>query len=161
MISIVAVLHVYLPDFYLRPLPPELTAMSPDELAGHLTTAWRVIGVVTLLNNLGIWFVKANFMLLFYRLGNAITAYATLWWVAAVVNVACAAVVIVACAAVQMGIVPYDCAGIAGEMASMQAHCATKLGYIYSVFKASAAINVASDFISELLHPTIQSCKCE
>lgn len=142
IISIAAVLHIYLADIYLTSIPPQLTEMSPDELAGHLSAAWRAVGVTMLLFTLGIWIVKANFMLLFYRLGNAITAYATLWWVAAVF--------MAACGAVQVGIIPYDCAGITEDMASMQAHCATKVDYIYSTFKASVAINVISDCISKL-----------
>lgn len=98
IISIVAVLHIYLPDLYLTPIPPELTGMSPEELGGRLAAAWQAMSVTMVLYILGIWIVKANFMLFFYRLETAITAYTTLWWVAAVVTIACAAV--------QLGIIP-------------------------------------------------------
>lgn len=151
IIAIVTVLHIYLSDIFLTPIPPELTDMSPEELARHLSAAWQAMGVATLLYILGTWIIRANFMLFFYRLGNAITAYRILWWVAAAVSIALAAI--------QLGITPYECVGINGDMASIQAHCATKVGYFNSVFKASAAINVISDFISELLHSTSHSCK--
>lgn len=81
IISIAVVLHAHLADIYLtaklKSNPGELPHLAPQELARHLTAAWRAVGVAVVLSTLGIYTVKMNFMLFFYRLGHLITAYAT------------------------------------------------------------------------------------
>ncbi|KAI7785692.1 hypothetical protein LA080_006258 [Diaporthe eres] len=99
-ISTGVVLHTYLADIYLTSLPQEATGMSPGDYLSHVTVVWRVDGVAIILLALGIWTIKINFMLIFYRLGHQIRAYATFWWASVVV--------IVACGAVLLGILPYD-----------------------------------------------------
>lgn len=141
IISITSVLHTYLADIYLMSLPPESTGLSPGDYLSRLTVVWRADGVAIVLSVFGIWTIKMNFMLFFYRLGHQIRAYATFWWVAVVI--------IVACGAVLFGIFPYDC--MFNDSAWINTHCATtsKMGYISSVYKANVAVDVLSDLISK------------
>ncbi|KAL2278487.1 hypothetical protein FJTKL_14409 [Diaporthe vaccinii] len=138
-ISTGVVLHTYLADIYLTSLPQEATGMSPGDYLSHVTVVWRVDGVAIILLALGIWTIKINFMLIFYRLGHQIRAYATFWWASVVV--------IVACGAVLLGILPYDC--MFEDSGWVNAHCSTasKMSYIYSVYEANVAVDVVSDFI--------------
>lgn len=142
VISTSAVLHTYLADIYLASLPQEATGMSPGDYSSHVTVIWRVDGVAIILCALGIWIIKLNFMLIFYRLGHQVRAYAIFWWAAVVV--------IVACGAVLLGILPYDC--MFEDSGWVNVHCSTasKMSYIYSVYKANVAVDIVSDFISEL-----------
>lgn len=142
VISTGAVLHTFLSDIYLMSLPQESTGLSLWEYSSRVTVIWRVDGVAIILCALGIWTIKMNFMLIFYRLGHQVRAYATFWWVAVVI--------IVACGAVLLGILPYDC--MFEDSGWVNAHCSTesKMSYIYSVYKANVAVDVVSDFISEL-----------
>lgn len=143
IISITGVLHTYLAGIYLMSLPPESTGLSSEDYLSRLTVVWRADGVAILLSVFGIWTIKMNFMLFFYRLGHQIRAYANFWWVAVVI--------IVACGAVLFGIFPYDC--IFNDSAWVNTHCATmsKMGYITSVYKANVAVDVLSDLISKLV----------
>lgn len=123
-------------------MPQESTGMSPGDYSSRVTVVWRVDGVAIILLALGIWTIKINFMLIFYRLGYQIRSYLIFWWAAIVV--------IVACGAVLLGILPYDC--MFEDSGWVNAHCSTasKMSYIYSVYKANVAVDVVSDFISEL-----------
>lgn len=143
VISLAAVLHAYLADIYLTSKlarPWELTYLAPQELTRRLTAAWRAVGVAVVLSTLGIWSIKMNFMLVFYRLGHLITIYNTLWWIAVAV--------IIICGAINLGITPYDC--LFEDFASIKANCpvASKIDYINSIYKANIAVDVISDFIS-------------
>lgn len=151
IISITGVLHTYLADIYLMSLPPESIGLSPEDYLSRLTVVWRADGVAIVLSVFGIWTIKMNFMLFFYRLGHQIRAYANFWWVAVVI--------IVACGAVLFGIFPYDC--MFNDSAWINTHCATvsKMGYIYSVYKANVAVDVLSDLISKLVSFSQQSPK--
>ena len=142
IISMAAVLQTHLSDIYLIATPPQLIYMSPEELADRLIAAWRTDGIAVVLSTFGIWTIKMNFMLFFYRFGRQPKAYATLWWVAMVV--------IVACGAVQFGVIPYSC--LFADLTYMQDHCGSKStkGYIYSAYKVNVAVDVLSDFISKL-----------
>lgn len=141
IISITGVLHTYLADIYLMSLPPESTGLFSEDYLSRLTLVWRADGVAIVLSVFGIWTIKMNFMLFFYRLGHQIRVYANFWWVAVVI--------IVACGAVLFGIFPYDC--MFNDSAWTNTHCATtsKMGYIYSVYKANVAVDVLSDLISK------------
>lgn len=143
VISLAAVLHAYLADIYLTSKlsrPWELTYLTPQELTRRLTAAWRAVGVAVVLSTIGIWTIKMNFMLVFYRLGHLITVYTTLWWIAVVV--------VIICGAVNLGITPYDC--LFEDFAAIAKYCpvASKIDYLNSIYKANIAGDVISDFIS-------------
>lgn len=141
IISISGVLHNYLTDIYMILQPLEATGMSLEDYSSLLTVVWRANGVAILLSALGTWTIKTNFMLFFFRLGHQIRAYATFWWAAVMV--------IVACGAALLGIIPYDC--MFNDSTWVNTHCSTtsKMGYIYSVYKANVALDVFSDLISK------------
>lgn len=141
IISIGGVLHTHLADIYLMSLPPSATPLSPGAYSSRLTVVWRADGVAIILSALGIWTIKMNFMLFFYRLGHKIKTYTISWWVAVVV--------IVACGGVLLGLLPYDC--MFKDSAWVNTHCTTasKMGYIYSVYQANIALDILSDLISE------------
>lgn len=146
VITIAAVLRVYLDDIYLVSLPAESTEdTSNPELSDRSAAAMHADGIASVLGSLGLWAIKMNFMSLFYRLGHNIKAYATFWWFAVVV--------IIACGAVQLGVIPYDC--LFQEMAFIKTHCFTegKQGYIYSAYKVTVAVDILSDLLSKHMIP--------
>jgi len=51
----------------------------------------RGFGVAGILWWVGIWTVKLNFLIFFYRLGSQITGYRIFWWIVLVFTVGCAA----------------------------------------------------------------------
>lgn len=139
--SIVAILHIYSSDIYLMSVPPEASDMPIQERVVRLTAAWRADGAAVVLSMFGIWTIKMNFMIFFYRFGHQIKAYAIFWWVAVVV--------IITCGAVLLGVIPYDC--VFRDLVFMRTHCSTtsKLGTVYSFYQATVAVDILCDFLSE------------
>lgn len=95
---------------------------------------------------MGTWIIKMNFMLLFYRLGHQIRAYANVWWISAVIIVACGAII--------LGMLPYDCMFENSNWVNTHCSTASKMDYIYSFYKANVALDVLSDFISKPITPS-------
>lgn len=66
---------------------------SPDFLS-ETTLGLRSFGALMILNYVGIWLVKLNFLLFFRRLGNHVKIYRILWWSVVIFNLAAGATVI-------------------------------------------------------------------
>lgn len=113
----------------------------PDRMSAGL----RASGIVLILNIVGIWLIKLNFLVFFYRLGHQVRAYLIFWCVAVVI--------VVGCGAVLLGIIPYSCSF--DDNFSHQTHqCASvsSVSHIYTMYKLSIVLDVLSDAISEFLN---------
>lgn len=141
LIAIVAVLNTWLSDIYtLIHVENGISTPGPDFLV-QMPAALRADGIVIILSNIGLWTIKLNFLTFFYRLGHQIRIYRICWWVALVVVASCGITV--------MGLIPYNC--LFGSLTHIVVQCAmeSNVSYIYTVFKASVAIDVLSDIISK------------
>lgn len=107
----------------------------------RMLSGLRMDGAVLILNTVGVWLVKLNFLVFFHRLGHQIKSYLIFWWIALVV--------VVGCGAVLLGVIPYKCSF--GSFSTIVLECSTNsyLNHIYTMYKASISIDVVSDAISE------------
>lgn len=112
----------------------------PDRMSAGL----RADGAVLILDTVGIWLIKLNFLVFFYRLGHQIKAYLIAWWISLIF--------VISCLAVLLGIIPYSCSF--GALDHIVVECATEssLNYIYTAYRVSISIDVISDAISRFLH---------
>ncbi len=85
---------------------------------------------------LGIWTIKFNFLLIFFRLGHQITSYRIFWWVSTAL--------VVSCGAVAIAIIPYRCHF--GDPISIIQECSSDVDVnrVYTLYKASVAVDVCS-----------------
>ncbi|KAI1449868.1 hypothetical protein F5Y02DRAFT_164594 [Annulohypoxylon stygium] len=77
-------------------------AIPPPDFIDEMTRGLRAFGSVLLLDFLGIWLIKFNFLLFFRRLGNHVNTYRIFWWVVFIFNLAAGAAV--------FGLTDYSCA---------------------------------------------------
>lgn len=101
----------------------------------------KTFGIMLVLDVSGIWLIKLNFLLFFYRLGHMITAYRITWWICFVFSIACG----IGC----FGIFQYPC--MFGSVDTIFVECATvaalKDTYVRTIM--TAVLDIASDFASE------------
>ncbi|KAK8029725.1 hypothetical protein PG993_011016 [Apiospora rasikravindrae] len=131
LIALAAVLQHFLGYMYLILDMPNEVAF-PDRLVldePGLRTALT-------LNTVGIWAVKLNFLAFFRRFGIQIRSYMIAWWVASFL--------VVSCGLVQIGVI----LAIGSEFTSL-ALITENLIHVYTIYKASIALDVISDAISK------------
>lgn len=104
------------------------------------TKGLRGFGVLMLLNYLGIWLIKFNFLLFFRRLGNHVPKYRYAWWMVVLFNIAAGATVI--------GLVDFPCLMSSSEY--ILVHCSTleKTKSSYTAAKISCSLDAVSDALS-------------
>ncbi|KAK8062658.1 hypothetical protein PG997_014755 [Apiospora hydei] len=86
------------------------------------------------LNTVGIWAIKLNFLAFFRRFGIQIRSYMISWWVASFL--------VVSCGLVQIGVI----LAIGSQFDSL-ALITENLIHVYTIYKASIALDVISDAI--------------
>lgn len=63
--------------------------------------ALRAFAVVSILIYVGLWIIKINFLVFFYRLGHQLPKFRIFWWIVLFV--------VIATGAAQIGIIKYNC----------------------------------------------------
>ena len=103
--------------------------------------ALQACGALAILVYVGLWLIKASFLVLFYRLGRQIRLYLYAWW-------ACSALVI-ACGNAGLGLNQYGC--IFGDIDNIFATCLLpgSLHDIYVHEIVASLLDVISDVLSE------------
>ncbi|KAK3942849.1 hypothetical protein QBC46DRAFT_423853 [Diplogelasinospora grovesii] len=139
LIAIASVLQVWLQDIYLMIRVQNGLAIPGADFFDRMSSGLRADGIAILLFIIGVWIIKLNFLLFFYRLGHQITQYLIFWWVALVI--------VVGCGAAGVGVIPYDC--MFGDIMHIITQCSSEssVGHIYDVYKASVVVDVCSDAI--------------
>lgn len=121
-------------------------AVGPDFFSDALT-GLKAFGTTSVLSLIGIWLIKFNFLLFFYRLGHHIRGYRIFWWVALIFNIGCGAGA--------LGLLQYPC--MFGDLDTIFVQCATvsniKTTYVHVVM--TAVVDVISDIISKFCHHTL------
>ncbi|KAL5446439.1 hypothetical protein PMIN07_004177 [Paraphaeosphaeria minitans] len=139
LIAISAVLQVYLGDLYaLLHVQNMLAAPGPDFM-NQMARGLKGDAIAIVLSIVGLWMVKLNFLLFFYRIGYQVKAYLITWWVALVM--------VMACGVINLGMVPYDC--MLGSTMHITVTCAmeSRVQKIYNLYIVSVIIDVLSDSI--------------
>lgn len=143
LIAIAVVLQVFLGDLYeLLHVQNGLKLPGPN-FYNQMAAGLRGGAIAIILNIVGLWFIKLNFMLLFYRLGYQIQSYLILWWVALVV--------VASCGVVNIALIPYDCT--LGSILHITVTCAmeSKVNQIYKRYIIIVVFDVLSDLIGKNL----------
>ncbi|KAM0817185.1 putative glycoside hydrolase family 31 [Seiridium cardinale] len=97
----------------------------------------RSFGTLMLLNYLGIWMVKLNFLLFFRRLGNHVRLYRIFWWIVLTFNVAAGVIVI--------GLIDFKCLMQPAEIIFATCKSLSSVMGSYTASKVSCALDAVSD----------------
>jgi hypothetical protein len=141
LIAIAVLLQHFLGYIYeIQHVQNRLQAPGPS-FPNHLPVGLGAIGIIQAIDIVGLWLIKLNFMLLFYRIGYQIRSYLILWWVALVA--------VVGCGAVNLSLIPYDCDF--GSLLHITVSCAmaSRVKQIYTRYIVGVVIDVFSDLISK------------
>ncbi|KAH6658460.1 hypothetical protein BKA67DRAFT_656651 [Truncatella angustata] len=139
LVSIAAVLQRFLADIYLMMHVQNLQATPGPDFPSRMSAGLRADGAVLILDTVGIWLIKLNFLVFFYRLGHQIQSYLIFWWIAFTL--------VIGCLAVLLGVIPYSCSFGSLEHIVVQCASESSLNYIYTAYKVSISIDVLSDVI--------------
>lgn len=144
LISTGAVLQRFLSDIYLMIHVQNRLAVPGPDFPDRMLAGLRASGAVLILNTVGIWLIKLNFLVFFYRLGHQVRSYLIFWWVAVVI--------VVGCGAVLLGVIPYSCSF--GNFSHLTYQCSTvpSVNHIYTMYKVSISLDALSDAISQFLN---------
>ena len=141
MIALTILLQEFLGNIYeLLHIQYGLKPPGPD-VYDSMAAGLRANAIAIILSIVGLWLIKLNFLLLFYRIGHQITSYLILWWVAFVI--------VAGCGAVNLGLVPYDC--MLSAVAHIIAKCTTesRVNKVNTLYIATVVVDVFSDVISK------------
>lgn len=133
--------QAFLGDIYLMTRVQNGVVAPGADFLDRMTMGLRADGVMLLLSSVGIWVIKMNFLLFFYRLGRHITSYLVFWWVSVVV--------VVGCGAAAIGMMPFGC--MFGDIMHIITKCSSdeSVGGIYTRYKVSVVVDCVSDALSE------------
>ncbi|KUI53627.1 Lipase [Cytospora mali] len=97
----------------------------------------RAFGIVCLVSYAGIWVIKINFLVFFYRLGHQFKAYFIGWWIVLIL--------VVGCGAAEIGTLQYHC--LFGSTNAIFGTCSetTVLKEVYIRMIISCVLDVLSD----------------
>ncbi|KAI1740238.1 hypothetical protein F4680DRAFT_124993 [Xylaria scruposa] len=109
---------------------------SPDFLQ-ETSIGLRSFAALTVLNYIGIWLVKLNFLLFFRRLGNHVTQYRVLWWFVLFVNLAAG----ITC----IGLIDFKCVVPPAEIVFATCNGIDAVTKSYTAAKVSASLDAVSD----------------
>ncbi len=145
LVAIAVVNQLHLSDIYLMIHVQNGVATPGADFLDRMSAGLAADGGSLLLSIIGIWVIKLNFLLFFYRIGHMIIEYLIFWWVALIV--------VVGCGAAGVGVIPYSC--VFGDIDYIIGQCSTEasVAHIYTVYKVSVILDVCSDALSRS-HPS-------
>lgn len=101
----------------------------------------KAFGTMSVLSLAGIWLIKLNFLIFFYRIGHQLTTFRVVWWVIFVFSVGCGATC--------FGLLQYSC--MFGDVDTIFVQCAT-VSYIRQTYirvVGTAVFDILSDVASK------------
>jgi hypothetical protein len=139
LIALAAVLQTHLGDLYELIHVQNMLKAPGLDFPVKMANGLKGDAIAIVLSIIGLWLIKLNFMLLFYRLGNKLRSYLILWWVALVL--------VVGCGVVNIALIPYDC--MLGSILHITMECAkeSRVNNIYTVYIATVVVDVLSDVL--------------
>jgi hypothetical protein len=139
LIAIAAMGQVYLTHLYnLNGLSYGTFIPGPTFLDDS-QTALRAFGAMSIMCYVGIWIVKINFMVIFYRLGNQINLYRVFWWIVFAI--------IIACFIIELAVLQYDC--VFGNITYVITVCTERHSVlrVYRLYIVACALDVLTDVL--------------
>lgn len=138
-LTVAVLMHVLLPGLYNMIHAEAGTYIPGPTFLDDTVYALRLSGVANILTYVGLWLIKASFLVLFYRLGHQIRRYLYVWWVFTVA--------IVACGAVSIGLSNYDCEF--ADVNTLTSTCLQNSSVSWTFFTeiATATLDVVSDLL--------------
>lgn len=116
-------------------------AMPSPDFMNETTTGLRTFGVLMVLNYVGIWLIKLNFLLFFRRLGNHVRMYRMLWWSVVAFNLAAG----VTC----IGITDFRCLMPPAEQVMANCNSPSAVMRSYTISKISCSLDAVGDAMSK------------
>ncbi|KAI0377518.1 hypothetical protein F5Y04DRAFT_284808 [Hypomontagnella monticulosa] len=128
--------QLFLKDMYNMVAVCNGTTPSPDFMSDS-TKALRSFGTLIILDYCGIWLVKFNFLLFFWRLGNHVHKYRVFWWIVMIFNIAVGAILI--------GLIDFECLFSPAEVVFATCNTAEKATSSYTMARVSSALDAFGD----------------
>lgn len=116
-------------------------AMPSPDFMSETTTGLRSFAVLMVLNYVGIWLIKINFLLFFRRLGNHVKMYRMLWWFVVIFNLAAGVIVI--------GTVDFKCLMPPAEQIIAKCSSPSSVMGSYTSSKISCSLDAVGDAMSK------------
>lgn len=140
-ISTSIVWQMYLQDMYDMAHLVQGTFVPGPTFVQDIKVALQACGAMSITVYIGLWLIKASFLVLFYRLGNGIPLYLYAWWVATAL--------IMACGIASLGLNQYQC--MFGDIDVIFATCLLpeSLHDVYVKEVTAATLDIFSDLLSE------------
>lgn len=107
-----------------------------------LLRATTTYGVVIIMDTVGVWVIKLNFLLFYYRLAHQIRSYLVFWWVVLGLTVATGIA--------SVALLPYECL-LSNDIEWLLGTCAraSTIAAIYARYISCVAMDAAMDFLSK------------
>lgn len=137
-------LELHLGDIYALGRVEDASAVPGADFLGQLFRSTTTYGVAIVLDTLGFWVVKLNFLLFFYRLAHQIRSYLVFWWATLGVTLACGVVA--------LALLPYECM-FSTDLAVLVGHCAQfdTISDFYTRYIICVVMDVVTNLLSEFL----------
>lgn len=138
-IPVAVLVHIFLPGFYNMVHAVDGTYVPGPTFLDDMAKSLRLAGVGVILTNIGLWLIKASFLVLFYRLGYKIRSYLYMWWVFTVI--------IVACGAANIALSDYVC--VFGDIKTIISTCSQKSSAqrVFVTGIAATTLDIVTDLL--------------
>ena len=134
---------LYLENLYNLAHLADGTFIPGPDFEANTINALKAFTSLSILVYIGLWTIKVNFLLFFYRLGYQLPRFRIIWWIFLVI--------VLATGCIQIGVIQYDC--MLTDLNTLATYCSseeylrrTRKGFIVSV-----TFDILSDFLSMLL----------
>ncbi|KAI1370114.1 hypothetical protein F4677DRAFT_439279 [Hypoxylon crocopeplum] len=138
-ITISVVGTIYLQDLFNLSHIADGTFVPGPTFEEDTIEALRAFAAISILVYVGIWIIKLNFLVFFYRLGNQLPRFRIFWWIVLVF--------VVATGIAQMGLIEFKC--MLSDIDTLIGYCSTidNLEDTRRRFIVSVTTDIASDFL--------------
>ncbi|KAI1455762.1 hypothetical protein F4805DRAFT_259611 [Annulohypoxylon moriforme] len=99
----------------------------------------RAFAATSILTYIGLWLIKLNFLIFFYRLGHQLPKFRIFWWIVLFI--------VVASGAIQIGIIEYPC--MLDDINTILLTCGTR-SHLYKL-RRRLIVSVTLDILSDIL----------
>lgn len=110
-------------------------------------TGLRQFGTGVILSYIGIWVIKFNFLLFFYRLGSRVRRFRVIWWAVVVVTMVCGVA--------ELATLQVKCLFGSGTYIVTECSLPSSMQDSYTRFKVSCILDVVTDALSEHADPPL------
>ncbi|XDG02162.1 hypothetical protein ABKA04_001777 [Annulohypoxylon sp. FPYF3050] len=142
LLSVSVVGQLFLKYAYIMNALNEGAIPSPDYI-DEITRGTRAFASIMLLDFLGIWLVKFNFLLFFRRLGSHVNTYLIFWWVVLIFNLVAGATVV--------GMMEYSCTIRPAEFGLENCDTPEYIKRFYIDTRVSSALDAFGDMLNGYL----------